>query len=334
MPDIPYDTDDFNFVIPSDDPENILPFKTTVNNQPVAALVERKALLNGLDQTDLLRKLGVPIAPSPEQRLDYIPDQTWSELISRGLIRDLGNDKQIEPRWTLKTTYYWQQTFPAHQELLIDHWYQPSVGSTVPMSAQELLSHPQTLELDSSRRLNRFCIDQSFLNAMVEPRDIRWEQHFLEYILLTAANWSGPIKNFRLVVDKGSPDNLVSFCGENVRKIGPTQFEVRASDFVPASNLRILILTPVHSQPADVQTAPPTLDRQTNPASLNCNQLWYQRNSIFKVAGYCFHTARAIRLFGNAGCTYDNENNLPLSERDRRLVNTIKRVERMKSCSP
>jgi hypothetical protein len=66
----------------------------------------------------------------------------------------------------------------------------------------------------------------------------------LEYILTTGANWSGPIRSFRLVVDKGSSNNLISFCGQGVRKIDPTRFELRKSQFIPASNLYVLIVTP------------------------------------------------------------------------------------------
>ena len=47
---------------------------------------------------------------------------------------------------------------------------------------------------------------------------------------------------FRLVVDKGSPDALVSFCGEGVRKIAPTQFEMRKDNFTPTRDLDVLIL--------------------------------------------------------------------------------------------
>jgi hypothetical protein len=36
--------------------------------------------------------------------------------------------------------------------------------------------------------------------------------------------------------------NLVSFCGEGVRKIAPTRFEMRKSDFTPKSDLYVLIL--------------------------------------------------------------------------------------------
>jgi hypothetical protein len=59
----------------------------------------------------------------------------------------------IEPRWTLKTTYYWQQTFPAHQELVVDHRYLPSVGGMVSMKASFFLSNPLNLGIDQSKGL-------------------------------------------------------------------------------------------------------------------------------------------------------------------------------------
>ncbi|WP_374309221.1 DUF4424 family protein [Methylocella sp.] len=52
----------------------------------------------------------------------------------------------------------------------------------------------------------------------------------------------GPIGDFRLAVDKGKADSLVSFCAEGVRKISPTQFEVRRKDYTPDAGLDILIL--------------------------------------------------------------------------------------------
>ena len=67
----------------------------------------------------------------------------------------------------------------------------------------------------------------------------------IDYILKTGANWSGPIQNFELVVDKGSPDALVSFCGKNVKKISATQFQVQQKDFSPDGNLSVLILNKI-----------------------------------------------------------------------------------------
>ena len=64
----------------------------------------------------------------------------------------------------------------------------------------------------------------------------------------------------------------------------------------------------------------------------SCGDLWYRRNSIYKAAGYCFKTARAIRTFGNAGCSYDSEYALPLSPGQRRAVAQIIRAERNFGC--
>jgi hypothetical protein len=78
-------------------------------------------------------------------------------------------------------------------------------------------------------------------------------------------------------------------------------------------------------------------DAQFNPPEdltrSNCEELWYQRNSIYKDAGYCFKTPLAISRFGNAGCQFDNQSDVPLSDRQRQTVNGIRRVEAAKGCS-
>lgn len=268
-----------------------------------------------------------------DQKYDHLSQETWDQLIRLGLIRDVPkSDGYMQPRWTLKTTYYWRQTFPAHQQTVIDHSYLPSVGGVVPMPASDLLANPINLQIDRARGLNRFCIDQDFLNTLNARPKMAWEQHFLEYVLVTGANWSGPIKNFRLVVDKGSPENLVSFCGQGVQKISPTQFEVRVARFVPTANLSVLILTPSRAEAADDRQGL-QFDLQTQDLyTLNCDQLWYQRNSIFKAAGYCFQTPRGIRVFGNAGCRYDNQYDVPLSDRDRQVLKLTQQIGRMRRC--
>ena len=44
------------------------------------------------------------------------------------------------------------------------------------------------------------------------------------------------------MVDKGAADNLVSFCGDDVKKVGDTQFAIKKTDYTPEGNLSILIL--------------------------------------------------------------------------------------------
>ncbi len=64
----------------------------------------------------------------------------------------------------------------------------------------------------------------------------------------------------------------------------------------------------------------------------SCDELWYERNAIYKDAGYCFKTSRAIRAFGNAGCRYDSERDVPLSGGAAAQVERIRRMERAYGC--
>ncbi len=63
-----------------------------------------------------------------------------------------------------------------------------------------------------------------------------------------------------------------------------------------------------------------------------CQGLWVERNSIYKANGYCFKTQRGIAYFGNAGCTYDSESQIPFSPRERARIDEIVRAERAMGC--
>jgi len=63
-----------------------------------------------------------------------------------------------------------------------------------------------------------------------------------------------------------------------------------------------------------------------------CEDLWVQRNSLYKSYGYCFKTAKAINYFGNAGCIYDNAASIPMSRADKQTVLAIKKREKALGC--
>ncbi len=68
-------------------------------------------------------------------------------------------------------------------------------------------------------------------------------------------------------------------------------------------------------------------------AQSTCYDLWLQRNIIFKQAGYCFKTSQAVRAFGNAGCQYDELEDVPLSDWMQENVRGIQQQERIRGCS-
>ena len=67
LPDLKMDPDDDLTEIPTDDPINFVGFSTTVDGLQVRANVEQKVYVNGLDQTQALTRVGVPLSPYRSQ---------------------------------------------------------------------------------------------------------------------------------------------------------------------------------------------------------------------------------------------------------------------------
>jgi hypothetical protein len=257
MPDIKGDID-FLESVPVDDPVNFLGFKTTVDGKPVGTKAQQRVSALGIDQTAYLQKLGVPLAPqldATREALDQLPRSDWSDLVGRGLAgideydAGSGMEQHLTPLWLLSTAFYWEQTFPAGRTVIVEHRYQPSVGATAGLSFGYAEARSEPWFKDYQRK---YCIEPSFLAAVDRSRDPEagdaYMENRIDYILKTASNWEGSIQKFHVVIDKGAPENLVSFCGEGVKKIGPTEFEVTKTDFDPQDDLAILILTPMRQE--------------------------------------------------------------------------------------
>jgi hypothetical protein len=256
MPDITTEGVDDTLSIPTKNPQNILGFSTLVDGKPVAAQVEQKALKDGVDQTAYLSSLGVPLAPhlqSTDDALDRLPQAARDELVAKNLaiVDEYGDSdntvrKHWVATWTLKTTYFWRQTFPAGRVLDVQHRYTPSLGES---AGTAWGSDAFAKDPGYAGRRAHYCVDDDFLNSVrktIKPGEqySRMTEQRLEYILSSGANWKAPIGDFHMVIDKGAAANLVSFCGDGVRKISPTQFEVRHTNFTPTRDVSILILLP------------------------------------------------------------------------------------------
>jgi hypothetical protein len=255
LPEIKVDHEDVNISVPTEDPVNFVGFATSADGRPVKAEVEQRVYARGVERSDMLKGLGIPLAPhlaATNEALDRLPKARWRELIDLGLAEiseyDVGKgmERHLAARWTLRTTFHWQQTFRAAAETVIDHRYKPSVGASVQTSlgAPGFIKEPWFATYQQ-----KYCIDRDFLAAVERARRAArsdWgapmAEERIDYVLTTGANWAGPIRDFRLVVDKGDPASLVSFCADGVRKIAPTRFEVRRTDFVPRRDFSVLIL--------------------------------------------------------------------------------------------
>jgi hypothetical protein len=258
MPDVRVADTAASLPLPTRDPQNLLGFSVRADGAPVKPKVVQKVFARGADRTGDLDRLKVPLAPhlrSTDKVLSRLSPSAWDEMRSLGLAdvdeysAGAGMRKQLSPRWTLRTTYYWEQAFPAGKEVAVEHSYKPSVG----VSAQTLLGEPEAMKKERLKAyLRKYCIDQDFLAAIQRARqaaNMQYGSPFSEqritFSLATETNRARPIGEFRLVVDKGHPANLVSFCADGAQKIGPTRYEVRKTDYRPTTDLHVLILKPL-----------------------------------------------------------------------------------------
>ena len=255
MPEISIEGPDDAPSVPTEDPVNLLGIAATVNDKPVAASFEQRVIAAGIDRTQLLRGLGIPLAPhldSTQEALDRLSPDQMENLQRLGLAEpedyDAGSmTKHLAPRWTLQTTYYWEQSFPANSETAIDLRYKPSVGR----SEQTLLGSPNAEKETWYGELNdKYCFNHEFLAAVERARKAvngkfgaPFSEQRIEYAHKNWVNAVGsPVREFRLVVDKRASGNLVSFCGGEPKKISETQLEVTKNDYMPDETLSILFL--------------------------------------------------------------------------------------------
>lgn len=226
-----------------------LKFQTTVDGKPVRLAMHKRAELNGKDVTERLVKLGWPLEwmKGSGDEPAFIKALTPAQLaagLREGLLRREDHGAHF-PTWDVVTHVTRQQTFPARRTIEVTHRYAPMIGGSVAGSLFPAVrgEYPGIVK--------QYCVDKAFLAAFDKKVAARmkgpaapmaYSETWIGYVLSSGRNWRGPIKEFRLVIDKGKPENLVSFCMAGVKKISPTQFEVRRRNFEPKGDLEILIV--------------------------------------------------------------------------------------------
>ncbi|RWQ38939.1 MAG: DUF4424 domain-containing protein [Mesorhizobium sp.] len=258
MPDIEGDPNEMP-AIPDGQSDNFLGFEVTIDGVAAKPQLEQKAFALGIDISADLKAQNVPFYPfgdAAKAALAKLPQAVADDWVDRGLIiEDTADDGSgmktvYVPFWQLRSTYWWRSTFPANKAVRVAHRYKPSVGGTSSVS----FFYDGQFQGQYAAYKTRYCMDQTFENAIRKAAKgnpdgtPRYFENRIAYILTTGGNWAtGTIGKFKLTVDKGDPKNLVSFCGENVRKVGPTRFEMTAQNFYPERDIDILLLVPTDS---------------------------------------------------------------------------------------
>ncbi|RWC00503.1 DUF4424 domain-containing protein [Mesorhizobium sp.] len=255
MPDIEGDPNEMP-AIPDGQSDNFLGFEVTIDGVAAKPQLEQKAFALGIDISADLKSQNVPFYPfgdAARAALAKLPQAVADDWVDRGLIiEDTADDGSgmktvYVPFWQLRSTYWWRSTFPANKAVRVAHRYKPSVGGTSSVS----FFYDGQFQGQYAAYKTRYCMDGAFENAIRKAAKgnpdgtPRYFENRIAYVLTTGGNWAtGSIGKFKLTVDKGDPKNLVSFCGENVRKVGPTRFEMTAENFYPEHDIDILLLAP------------------------------------------------------------------------------------------
>jgi Domain of unknown function (DUF4424) len=258
MPDVTGSVD-MTVAMPEPGHDNFLGFTTRVDGKPVDSQVEQRAFLTAegkpeAEITQRLKGLGVPLVPTLEAAgaaLSALSEPQRKALADAEIVYPLdvdeGKGAHVDwvPLWTLRSKFWRSQVFPAGRDVLVEQTYTPGTGSqsTLSFGAPDLSAEQQ------SHYRETYCTDGPFRSAVqslyrqanAPNAKIGALEEYLSYVITSGANWAGPIGTFRLVIDKGDT-TLVSFCGDGVRKIGPTTFEMVAKDYTPKRDIDVLFI--------------------------------------------------------------------------------------------
>jgi hypothetical protein len=246
---------DVVYAIPGSDPVNFVDFKTRIDGKPIKFDVVQRARLGGKDVTAAIRDAGLPIAligGDAQQHIAALAPEARARLIDAGLLIPTGSDEKGEqlygPGWLVTTAFTRKQMFPPGQVVSVEHRYKTSVGASQDTVLRKALRNGDGMTPSIERYRKDYCLPDDFFAGLdklagSDPGNTaKLQERRIAYVLKTGANWSGPIKNFHLIVDKGRVDRLVSFCFDNVKKISPTAFEASLENFTPAHDLKILLI--------------------------------------------------------------------------------------------
>lgn len=184
-------------------------------------------------KTDISKKVAES-GWSEQELIDYIGDGFVEDTPPKGKkpLPKVWFDKNGAPLFTLNEYFIWQQNFPAGKPVAIIHSYSPSISTGVPQPASYLIQDYAKIA----------CIDKSAqLDIKKREREYGLYWADVSYILMTANNWQGAIKDFKLTVKKQNPNDIVSFCFDGeLKKTDPLTFEFYQQNFKPAHDLNLL----------------------------------------------------------------------------------------------
>lgn len=208
------------------------PFVTTVNGHSAASTVSRRAMNKGRDVTDTLRKIGLNDRQIFETFAHCPDDGEGKKFELCGLSKSQEAALEKLGGWDVSETALWELVFPAKKEIEVLHEYAPLVGES---DGSVKIENSEACVDDGTRK----AIEKRVKSLSVHSANQVWVWlKEVEYILGTGRNWKGPITDFKLRIEKESPDQFISLCFPGKpKRIGDTVFEFSQTNYVPQDKL-------------------------------------------------------------------------------------------------
>lgn len=231
--------------LPSKDPVNYMDFHVSVDGKPVQPSVDVRSTFEGKDITTRLAALGLPVSAADKgfnaalakltkAQRDQLQKDNWIDCYDQ-------QQHQCGAYWMTNIQYHWMQHFPAAQTVVVEHTYRPVVGGSY-----------ITRDDNGTEHIKPYCGGKTALAQIAELKKqhpvkdsggIVLLDHTIQYILTTANNWSGPIGTFHLTITTDNADDIVLTCMPGVTRTAPARYEFTQTNFRPAKDLDLLILT-------------------------------------------------------------------------------------------
>jgi Domain of unknown function (DUF4424) len=183
------------------------------------------------DGTDISKQMAQS-GWSVNEVVDFVEEQKLPT--AKSPLPKIWFDADGAPKFKMSNYFTWQQVFRAGKSINVRHAYTPSKTTGVPQSSEIILQ-------DFSKST---CIDAA-ARAGIKKREnadgVNWS--YLRYILVTANNWQGSIKDFDLTIKKKNAADLISLCFDGeLKKEDSLTFKFHATNFKPKDNLGILFI--------------------------------------------------------------------------------------------
>ena len=239
-------------------------FEVVADGKKIPFKKEMRAVKSGKDITDQLKALGLDPTNSGKDGkiLSNIATKDIDKLLQEGWVEKLDDhlgpgypDPYFRPLWAVEMKFFWEQVFPPHKTVHVQHKYQASRSYSQLCFATDEMSEGKVHQLaggETKKVEDEFCVDsqtRSGINKLIQAARKKQASkpavdHFcgsVKYILTSAKTWFGPIKNFHLILDKPK-NSIVSTCFPDIKKVNATRFEAHLKNFVPDRELDVLFV--------------------------------------------------------------------------------------------